>query len=92
VLVPAPVVSVCVSVAFIVFVVFVLCVVGVSSPNLWMTAGVERPPVLLLVVPPWSSPACGVGVLLWWWSVESCSPHHRRSLSCVLCVCVSWLL
>ncbi|RHN80972.1 hypothetical protein MtrunA17_Chr1g0194011 [Medicago truncatula] len=24
---------------------------------------------------------------MWWWCVESCSPHHRRTLSCVLCVC-----
>ena len=47
----------------VVSVFFVLCVVGVSSPDPWMTAGVERLPILLLAIPLWSSPACGVGVL-----------------------------
>lgn len=35
------------------------------------------------------------GVDMWWWCVESCSPHHRRTLSCVLCVCrgcCRWLM
>lgn len=43
---------------------FVLCVVGVSSPGLLLAAGVERSSDLLLAVLPWSSPACGVGVLI----------------------------
>ena len=65
---------------------FVLSVVGVSSPDLWMTAGVERPPNLLMAVPPWSFSVCGMGVLLvfvWVFQGRICW-HHRSVLGVLL--------